>query len=327
MVSRRDFLLRAGTVLGVSALPIRSAAQTARPVRLVVGFAAGGATDVLARQLAEKLRGSYPDGVIVDNRLGANGLLAVNQVKTAVADGSTLLFAPDFTFTIFPHSYRKLSFDPVSDFIPIAMVAKIRLVYAIGPAVPEDVRTLADFVKWCKANPKAAAFGSSGLGGGFHFIGVRMNRALGLDMLHVPYKGGAPLVQDLIGGQLASSPVAIGAIQPFIQTGKARVLATFSPARSPLMPDVPTMVELGYKDFVVEQWAGIFAPAKTPPAIVSKMNAAVSEVQKNKDFTEGITKLGYEVFPNTPESFAAIIAAESERWGPVVKASGYVAEE
>ena len=327
MASRRTVLGFGATALTVAALPGVAMAQSGKVVRLIVGFAAGGATDVIARQIADKLREPLGEPVIVENRPGANGLVAAGYVKTSPADGTTLLFAPDFMFTIFPHSYRKLSFDAARDFIPVASVGKIRVVFAVGPAVPEHVRTLADFVGWTKTNPQKAAFGSSGLGGGFHFVGVRMNRALELDMMHVPYKGGAPLLQDLVGGQIASSPVALGSVLPFVQSGKVRVLAIFSPTRSPLMPDVPTMVELGYKDFIVEQWVGIFAPANTPQAIVKRLNSAVNEIQRSKEFTDGISKLGFETLPNTPESFRALIRSESDSWAQVVKASGYVAEE
>ena len=326
MNTRRSIL--AAAAMGILAFVLSPGvfAQSGKPIRMVVGFAAGGATDVIARMLAEKLRDAYPDGVIVENRVGANGLVGLDFVKNSAPDGTTLLFAPDFTFTIFPHSYRKLSFDPVLDFIPLAQVVKTRNVFGVGPAVPATVRTLQDFVQWCKSNPKDAAFASSGLGGGFHFMGIRLNRALGINMKHVPYKGGAPAMQDLAGGQIASSPAALGAVLPLMKAGKFRPLVTFSETRSELIPDVPTMVELGYKDFVVEQWVGVFAPAKTPASTVSKLNAAITDVLRSKDFIERTKNFG-EVNPYTPAAFAALIKSDLDRWRDVVKASGYVAEE
>ncbi len=193
--------------------------------------------------------------------------------------------------------------------------------------MPSSVRTVPEFVQWCKANPKQASFASSGAGGIFHLLGVMFNQATGLDMAHVGYKGGAPALQDLVGGQIAASFNGIGEVMPYHKSGKVRMLATFGPKRSPNTPEIPTMAELGYKDFVVESWVGIFAPAKTPASAVTKLNSAVSDILRSPEFSASVEKLSMEPYANTSSGFASVAKADMERWAPIVKASGFTAED
>lgn len=251
----------------------------------------------------------------------------MDYVKAAPADGSTLLFTPDFLFTIFPNTYRKLSYDAVRDFTPVASVSRAGLALSVGPLVPAGVRTVADFVQWCKANPGRAAYASSGAGGIFHLLGVMFAQAHGIEMTHVPYKGGAPALTDLVGGQIAASFNGIGEVLPYVRDGKVRTLATFGPKRSLFLPDVPTMVELGRKDFVVASWLGVFAPARTPGAAVARLNQEIGRIVESPEFTATVEKLSMEPLASSQASFAELVKADMERWAPVVKASGFTAED
>ena len=327
-MNRRN-ILAAGTLATLaSALPAIARAQiVAKPSRIVVGFPAGGGTDVVARLLAEKLRGKVAANLIVDNRAGAAARLAVEYVKAADTDGSVLLFTPDFPMVLYPHSYKKLSYDPVRDFAPVAACATTSLALSVGPMVPVEVKTVADFVKWCKANPGKAAFASTGAGASPHFAGILFAKAAGIEMNHVPYKGGAPAVQDLIGGQIASSVNPIGEVLPYAKAGRIRVLATTGPKRTRLAPEIPTMVESGYPDVLFETWLGLFAPARTPQEIITRLEEAVREALQSTDVQEGLAKLGYEAPFIAGAQFRERLRRDFERWGPIVKASGFTAED
>lgn len=328
MADRRRFL--AATAAGLTAVGIapRAFAQAAgKPVRVIVPFPAGGGTDVLARLVAEKLRGSYAPSVIVENRPGAAGRIAVDYVKAGDADGSLMLFTPDFLMTVYPHSYRKLSYDPLRDFVPLAVVGKSQLALCAGPGLPDNVKTVSEFVQWCKANPAKATYATTSAGATPHFVGVMLSRAANLDITPVHYKGGAPALQDLLGGQIPVSVNPVGEILPYARAGKVRVLATTGPARSRFLPDVPNMVESGYKDIVVEAWLGFFAPAKTPPATVARLSAAIGEAVKADEVVQSFLKFGNEVAYVAPAAFATLVREDIERWGPIVKASGFTAED
>src|SRR5499426_2909544 len=198
MPSRRRFLAAsaAGLVAGAAGLRRAPAQSIGKPARIIVGFAAGGGTDVIARMLAERLRGSYAPSVLVENKPGAAARLAAEYVKGADADGSVMLFTPDFPITLYPHSFRSLSYDPVRDFEPVTPAAKSMLTYNVGPAVPESVKTLGEFVQWCKANPAKASYATTAAGGTPHFVGMMVASAAGIAMTPVHYRGGAPALQD-----------------------------------------------------------------------------------------------------------------------------------
>ncbi|MES2508832.1 MAG: Bug family tripartite tricarboxylate transporter substrate binding protein [Pseudomonadota bacterium] len=328
MINRRHVIAAsAGVVIPALTASSSALAQQDKLTRLIVGFPPGGGTDVAARSLADKLRGSYPAGVIVENRPGAAGRLAVEYVKTSPADGATMLFTTDFAMTIYPHSFRKLSYDPIKDFTPVAVCAKTSLAFIVGPTVPETVKTPADFVAWCKANPKQAAYASTSAGATPHFAGLMFSKAAGIPILHVPYKGGAPALQDLMGGQIASSFNPVGEVLPQLKSGKLRVLATTGAQRNKFMPDVPTMVESGFKDVVAEVWLGVLMPANTPPAIVAKAATAINDALKSQELKDTYSKFGMDAMQGTPQSFAALIRDDLAAWGPVIKASGFTAEE
>ena len=209
----------------------------------------------------------------------------------------------------------------------MAVAAKTSLAFTIGPSVPDSVKTVADFISWARANPKQAAFASSSAGATPHFAGVMFSRAAGLDLLHVPYKGGAPALQDLMGGQIASSFPGVGEVLPQLSSGKLRVLATTGAQRSKFMPNVPTMVESGFKDVVAEVWLGVFMPTNTPPAVVAKAAATINEALRLPELRETFSKFGMEPLQGSPESFAALVKSDLAAWAPVIKASGFTAED
>jgi tripartite-type tricarboxylate transporter receptor subunit TctC len=298
----------------------------AKPVRVIVPFPAGGGTDVLARIVAEKLRG-YAPAVIVENRVGASGRTGVEAVKNAEPDGTTLLFTPDFLMTVYPHSFRKLSYDPLADFAPVAIVARSQLALAAGPAVPSAVRGVRDYIEWVRANPKSGFFATTSAGGTPHFVGVMLAKAAGAELSPVHYKGGAPALQDLLGGQVPVSINPVGELLPHVKSGKIRVLATTGMERSEFLPEVPTMVEAGYRDVVVQSWLGFLAPAGTPQETVSRLADAIVAAARSDDAVESMRKFGMRAQTLGPATFGAMLRADLERWAPIVKASGFTAED
>ena len=326
MLTRRA-LLAAGAVVATGAAPSRPLAQTLKKtLHIIVGFPAGGGTDLIARILAERLRGRYAPAVIVENKPGGAARVAVDYIKNAEPDGSEFLFTPDFPLTVYPYSFRTLSYDPLRDLTPIAPVSRSTLTYVIGPAVPAEVTSLAEYVAWCRANPDKAIFATTAAGSTTHFIGNMLANEAGIKLNPVHYRGGAPALQDLIGAHVPASVNPIGETLPQAASGKIRILAVASAERSKFLANVPTMREAGY-NVVVETWLGAFAPAKTPPEAVRALNAAIGEAVKSPEMIESLARIGNETKFQPPDQFAATVRADLERWGPVVKASGFVAEE
>ncbi len=328
MISRRRFLTGSAASLAATALaPLGHAQEAPKQVVVTVAFPAGGATDILARLVADGLRQNYASTVVVEDRPGAGGRIGTEFVKNAKADGSALLFTPAFPLLIFPHVYKKLPYDTLRDFVPVGIGARGgALALSIGPAVPANVKTIAEFVQWCQANPQRASFGAPS-GSGQHFAGAMFARAAGISMDLVPYKGGAPQVQDLLGGHIPASVNPVAEVLSHAQSGKVRVLATTGVKRSPFLPEVPTMLELGYKDVVFQDWLGMFAPAGTPAAIVAKINAAMAETMKTEKSAEGLAKLGMEREIVSAERFAEIVKADYERYRGIVQATGFTADD
>jgi len=324
MISRRTLLLAGGAI----ALSAKGWAQTTqKTVRIVVPFPAGGGTDVLARIVADKLRGNYAPAAIVENRVGASGRTGVEAVKNAEPDGSTLLFTPDFLMTVYPHSFKRLSYDPLKDFTPIALVARSGLALAAGPALPAEVKTVRDYVAWAKGDPKRAFYATTSAGGTPHFVGVMLARDSGAALSPVHYKGGAPALQDLMGGQIPVSINPVSELLPQLQGGKIRVLAVTSGERSKFLPDVPTMKEAGFPEIVLAPWLGFFAPARTPPDVVKRLANGIADATAFGDTQRSFIKMGMDPVAMTPVGFASVVKADLERWAPIVKASGFTAED
>jgi tripartite-type tricarboxylate transporter receptor subunit TctC len=329
MLTRRHLLAASAAGLlagGIIPIPRVRAEVIKKPVHVIVGFPAGGGTDVIARILADRLRGPYASTVLVENKPRAAARIAVEYVKNAEPDGSVMLFTPDFPMTVYPHSFRSLNYDPLRDFTPVSPAARSMLTYNVGPAVPDSVRSLADFVQWCKAHPDKASYGTTAAGGTPHFVGMMLASEAGVVMTPVHYRGGAPALQDLIGGHVAASVNPVSEALPLSRSGALRILAVTGSRRSSFLPEVPTMTEAGYS-VVVESWLGVFVPAKTPADIVAALSAAISEAVKSPQMVENLAKVGNAPAFQTPAEFAAVVKADIARWAPVVKASGFVAED
>lgn len=330
MISRRSFTSGGASLAAWAVLQGRSAAaQTAgRTARIVVGFAPGGSTDAVARMLADKLRGgALGPQVVVENRSGAGGRIAAEFVKNAEPDGQTLVLTPDAIMYLYPHVYRNLPYNVLHDFKPVARASKTVLSVFAGSGLPDSIRTVADFIQYAKANPKFAVYATAGAGATVHFTGVMIEKASGVPLVATHYRGAAPAIQDLIGGQI---PIFIGGLGdglPMVKAGRIRSLGTTGPVRSPLLPEAPTLAEQGFKDIVVVEGFGIYAPIRTPAATVARINQEVRQLLKAGDFIERLATFGFEPGGETPEEFARTIAFEYERWGPVVLASGFKAEE
>jgi tripartite-type tricarboxylate transporter receptor subunit TctC len=327
MLNRRRLLAASATGLfaaGSGLIPRVLAQTVKKPVHVIVGFPAGGGTDVTARVLAEALRGSYASAVLVENKPGASARIAVEYVKNADPDGSVMLFTPDFPMTLYPHSFKSLSYDPLKDFTPIAPATTSMLSFNVGPAVPANIKTLTDYVQWCKANPDKANYGTTSAGATPHFAGVMLSNESKVPMTPVHYKGGAPALQDVVGGHIPMSVNPLSEALPLHQTGTVRALAVTGAKRSQFMQDVPTAKEAGY-DVVVESWLGVFLPPKAPADVVNALSAAMKNASQSAAMKDSLAKFASASTFQTPEQFVQTIKDDLKRWGPVVKASGFVA--
>ena len=314
-------------LVAVMALTLASTtgmAQDKPPVRILVGLAAGGTNDLIARELAERLRLITGDSYIVENKTGATQRLALGEVKRSAPDGRTLLLATNSPFSILPAVYGdKVGYDPVKDFTPIARVVKFDNGIVIGPKIP--VTTFADYVAWCKANPSQAAFGTPGAGTSSHFIGVMIGKAIGVPLAHVPYRGGSPAQADVIGGHL---PMLINGLADMMENhrgGKLKVVAVTGAQRSPLLPEAPTLRELGI-DIAADTGVDIYGPAGMDPVLVKKINAALVQAVNAPETRAKFLQYGLTIAPSSPEQLAQMQHADQNMWLEPVKASGYTGE-
>lgn len=295
------------------------AAYPDKPVRIVVGFSAGGTTDVIARLMAKELTAQLGQSFVVENKPGGGSNIATDYVARAKPDGYTLLFVA-VTSAINQTLYSNVNFDLVKDFAPVALGAKVPNVLVVNPQVP--VNSVQELVKYAKDNPGKLAFASSGSGTSIHMAGELFKQSAGIDVLHVPYKGSAPAVTDLIGGQVQYMFDNMPSSWPHVQSGKLRALAVTTKDRSSSAPDVPTMKESGFESFDVSSWFGLIAPAGTPPEVIQTLNAAMLKGLDNPDVLKAYESLGAVAEKTTAEEFGAFIKSEVEGWAPVVKASG-----
>jgi tripartite-type tricarboxylate transporter receptor subunit TctC len=305
-------------------------AQPTAPAQTIVwsGFPPGGLGDQVTRPLLDKLKGRWPGNLILDSKVGAGGRIAADHVRRATPDGATLLQVPSSVVTLYAHTYgKKLTYDPVADFAPVSPLAAYTVSMTVGPMVPADVKTLADFVRWAKANPEKANYGIPAAGSAPHFAGMMVERATGVPLKSIPYRGGAPLLQDLLGGQIPVAFNVVSEVLPHVKAGRLRSLAVASPQRWAALPDVPSFGELGYKDIIVVEFLGWYAPARTPPELIASLNAAVQEALGSPEMQEVFNRNGLLSMRQSPEAFAAHVKEEIKRWGPIVKASGFTPED
>jgi len=295
-----------------------------KPVRIIVGFAPGGTADLIARVVGDKLKDTIGQPVIVENRPGAAGRIAADAVKAAAPDGSTIMVMPIGPMAVVPHTLKAIPFDPIKDFTAVGLGATFQFALAAGPGSP--AKTWAEFATWAKANPAKASYATSAAGSLPHFVGVLLSRDIGVDMVHVAYKGSGAYMNDLIGGQVPSAIDTVADLSEQYRAGKIRILATTGEKRAPATPEVPTFSELGLKNVVASGWFGFFAPANTPKAVIDTLNRGINKALTSPDVVERLTKLGMDPATSTPDEFARIVASDYAKWGPIVKASGFTAD-
>jgi tripartite-type tricarboxylate transporter receptor subunit TctC len=325
-MQRRRFLLTSTAAGFALAHPLARAQGLPESARILAGFAPGGTVDVTARRVADKLRDVVARSVVVENRTGAGGQIALSGLKTSPADGLTLLVTPMSMLGIYPHTYKKLPYDPVADFQPVSQAVRFDFGFAVGPMVPASVKTLAEFVAWCKANPKDANFGSPAAGSVPHFVAELFGRAAGVDLKHVPYRGTQPAIADLIGGQVASVSGPVGEFLQHLPGGKVRLLATSGAARSKFAPSVATYAEQGFKDIVFDEWFAFYMPAKVPADVLNRTATAIRNALTSPEVVEALAQMGLEARPSTPTELAELLKKDSERWAPLIRTIGFTAD-
>lgn len=318
---------RHGMLLGaalLAALPFGSWAQSTPPARLLVGFPAGGSFDAIARLLAEKLRGELERPVVVENKPGAGGRLAVDVLKTSPNDGSVVMLGPDALTALYPFTFRKLSYDPARDLVPIGTVSEFP--FAIAAGADPAVKTLAEYVAWAKQNPLKANYGIPARGAPHHFFGMLLGNTIGVKLEDVPFQGSAPMIVGLIGGQISAAIDVMTSLTEQHRGGKLRVLAVSSPQRAPQLPDVPTFAEQGYPAITGMGFNALYAPAGTSAAVVTTWNQALAKVVKLPDVRERLAIMGFLPVGGSTEELVSRQNAAAKRWEPVIKASGFTAD-
>lgn len=324
---RRDVLRAIGSAAAAGSCaalaPLSAFAQSERPTTLVVPYAPGGTSDMLGRLIAQQLAGKLGRGVIVENRAGAGTAVGAAYVARAAADGNTLLLATSTTMAINPSLYPKLPYNPAKDFAPVGLVAAVPLIVVVHPSV--NVKTLGELVALARRKPDMLMYGSAGNGSPQH-LGAEMFRSVtDIEMRHVPYKGTAPAMTDLVGGQINVMFTDIAPALPHVKSGRLRVLAVTTASRHPLVPDVPTVAESGIpgtKGFEAVAWQGIVAPAGTPASLVADLDRNLAEVLNDPQVQAKFHAMGIEPRTSSPERFAEYIVSETARWGAIIRRSG-----
>jgi tripartite-type tricarboxylate transporter receptor subunit TctC len=316
-------LISAFAAAAIAALigqPAHAAGFPERGVKIVVPFPAGGSNDVVARLLGTKLSELWGQPVVVDNRAGGGGNIGAEAVARAPADGYTLLLTAPGPLAVNQSLYAQLPFNPEQDFTPVALIASVPIVLAVNPSV--KAKTVAELIALAKAEPGKFNFGSSGLGSTNHLAGELLKTLAKIEIVHVPYRGAAPAMNDLIAGQIPMMFDNMPAVRPQVQGGTIRALAVAGSARSPLFPELPTMVEAGVPNFEASSWFGLVAPAKMPPEIAKTLIDGVAKVMKEPDMAKRLADVGAEPGTLSGDAFGAFLRAESQKWGQVVKTAG-----
>ena len=323
---RRRDMVCAGLALGGSAaLPVL--AQPANTTFIWSGFPAGGLGDQVTRPLLEQLRGKLPQNLVYDTKPGAGGRIAAEFVRRSAPDGNQIFQTPASVMVLQPHVFKKLPYDTLGDFTPIASLCSFTTVLTAGPGLSADVRHVADLLRWAKLNPNAANIGNPSSGSGMHLASLLLAKQSGAPLNPIPYKGGAPLLNDLLGGQVPVSINVISEVLPHIRSGKLRALAVSAPTRSKALPEVPTMTEQGFKELAYLEWLGWFGPAQMPANRVATINAAVNEALATPAMAEALARVGLEPLRLSPAQFAAQVRQDHAYWAQVVKTTGFQPED
>jgi tripartite-type tricarboxylate transporter receptor subunit TctC len=325
MTARRQFASQLAGVAALAAAPFRLAhSQNLDLAKILVGFSPGGSTDVAARRLAEKMRGGYANTVLVENKPGAAAQIAITTLKDSPPDGSTLLLTPTAPLAIYPFTYKKLPYS-VEDVTPVSLVSSFAFGLGVGPAVPASVRGVKDFLSWCKENPTKANFGSPASGSTPHLLGILLSKLSGVDLTHVGYRGDAPGLQDLMGGQVSSFSTTVGGFLPHLKGGRLRLLAVAGIGRNKFVPDVPTYREQGYPITATESFA-LFLPRNTPPKIVRRAAAYLQPALAQPDIVSAFADIGMTARSSTPQAVSDLLKSDAEEWSRLIKQIGFTAE-
>jgi tripartite-type tricarboxylate transporter receptor subunit TctC len=320
VLSKRTFL---GAIVAVACAASGAAsAQTVpgKPIRIVVGFAPGGPADVMARLIGQRMTALLGQAVVVDNRPGAGGTIGARAVAESDPDGTTLLLGNTSTLVISPLIYKNVGYDPVKAFAPIALLGTTSNLLIVNPALP--VTAAQELIALARARPGKLNYSSAGIGTPPHLIGEMFKQRLGLDVVHVPYKGGGPSVQAVVAGETQFSFENPASSLPLVQAGNVRALASTGDSRGAQTPDLPTMIEAGVPDFTSVSFTAVVAPAATPGAIVSRLNAAINESLASPEVASTLIKLNVDAKLTSPDEFAAFLARERDKWTSVVKTAG-----
>lgn len=311
-------LLPALLVAACAAFALPAQAQDKPPLKIFVGFPPGGSADVLARLIGDAMRDDFSQ-VIVENKPGAGGRIALGQVKAAKADGQTVIILPSGPMVLFPHVYKKLDYDPVKDFTPISLIARFQFGVVSGPA--SNVKTVAEMIAKAKADPKTATYGSPGLGTLPHFMGVLLEQSTGVAFNHIPFQGGAPANTALVGGHIGYKFDVVSETAELHRNGKVRIIAVTGASRDPQVPEVPTLKESGINMEAVA-WFAMYGPAGLSPEVTTRLQKAVSHAVQTPAMKDRLLKLGYEAIGSTSGELAAAQRADLARWEKPIKATG-----
>ena len=327
--SRRSFVQISASVAASAALvhPLYAASSPRiDTLKIICGYPAGSPPDIVARQVGERIAGNYSKNVLVENRTGAAGRIAVDALKTSAPDGSVMILTPASVMTMYPHIYRQLSYNPLLDFAAVSVASDFSHSVAVGPMVPDSVRTAKEFLTWCGANPQKATCGNPGAGSFPHFIAVLFEREGGAKLQHVPYRGTGPAVVDLIGGQIAAAVGPEGNFMPHIESGKLRIIGMTDSKRSRFLPQFPTFVEQGFNTIQFREWLGFFMPGSAPIDVVKPASVAVWQALSQKDLVVTFQKLGMESIYSSPDELTAKVKSEIDFWGTVIRPTGFTAD-
>jgi tripartite-type tricarboxylate transporter receptor subunit TctC len=325
MINRRQ-IIQGAAGAGLLGMGLPSLAQSrVETLRIIVGFPPGGTTDAFARRIGDKLRGTYANTVIVENRPGAGGQVGVTTLKNAPADGAHILYTPASMMTIFPHSFTRLPYAP-GDVLPLGLGHASDHAFVVGPAVPDSVKNLKDFIDWAKANPGKATVGNPGSGSMPHLLAGRFAMLGGFQITNVPFAGSGPAIPQVLGGQLAGMSSPLGDWVQHHKGGKVRILATSGPERSPYTPEVATYREQGMGELVIREWFGFFAPAGTSDAIRENINAALRAAMAQQDVRDFVTPLAGHIEAGTVADHTRRLAADSDMGRRLVTALGFKAD-
>lgn len=316
LFSRRDFLAFTGALLPGATLPALADKYPSKPVRFIVPFPPGGPVDVTARGFAQPLSEYWGQQAVVENRAGAGGIVGAGSAAKSPADGYTV-FVCSIHHSVLPGLRQDLPYDIMKNFVPISFAAMFPIILVVHSSLP--AKTVPDLIAYAKANPGKLSFSSSGTGGGTHLAGELFKRMASVDIVHIPYKGSAPAMTDLLGGQVqlmfSDAPTAM----PHLSGGRIRALGVASPQRSALVPELPTIAEAGLPGYQANSWAGVMAPAGTPKEIVQKLNGDIVKALSQPDVKSRLLQSGAEPMPSTPEEFGKFLKAEITKWGKLVK--------